>query len=322
MPTTVFFASNRVLTGAPKLVSSYSNQLQPTANSTDIIYGTAFVNNIDISTNTQGKIESIQKTEIGKFASDAAGDLTSGGRDLLIFIHGFDNTFEDAITRAAFNREWLSASGVATPDMAVVAFCWPSLGNVVTLPFLTADYLHDQQMARLSGIHLMSFLQTLKPIVTGARTAGFRTFLLVHSMGHVVLQSGVENWFLNGNAAAPLFDLAVLAAGDCGFDAFDQPGLARLSGLSRLAERVAIYYSQFDQVLKVSRGVNFAPRLGEDGPRDRNDTAAFKPAQFRMVDAKGFRDFDFNLFTSHQYYRMSPKARASIVRDMGPARWA
>ncbi|MFO1120103.1 MAG: alpha/beta hydrolase [Rhodospirillales bacterium] len=321
MLTTVYFASNRVLAGAPELVGSYSKGLQPPSDSANVVFGTAFVSGIDISTNRQGKIDSIQNVELGKFASDPAGDLAGGGRDLLIFIHGFDNTFEDAITRAAFNREWLAASGVATADMAVLAFSWPSLGKVVTPPILRADYLHDQQMARLSGTHLMGFFQVLKPIVADARAAGFRTFLLVHSMGHVALQSGVENWFLHGDADTHLFDFAVLAAGDCGFDAFDQPGLARLSGLSRLAERIAIYYSQVDNVLQVSFGVNLVPRLGQDGPRHRTDTAAFPATQFRMVNAAGFRDYDFNFFTSHQYYRMSPLARASIIQNMDPAAW-
>jgi esterase/lipase superfamily enzyme len=321
MSTTVYFASDRMLTGAPELVASYGKRIQPPSDSTGLVYGTAFASGVDIAANVQGKIDSIQNVAIGNFAADPAGDLAGGGRDLLIFVHGFDNTFEDAITRAAFNREWLAASGVITADMAVLAFSWPSLGQAVSFPILQRDYLHDQHMARLSGIHLMSFFKTLEPIIAEARVAGFRTFLLAHSMGHVALQSGLENWFLHGNGDTRLFDLAVLAAGDCGYDAFDHPNLARLSGLPRLAERVAIYYSHADNVLQLSLAVNHVQRLGQDGPRHRTDTVAFPPTQFRMVDATEFRDYDFNFLTSHQYYRMSPMARASIIQDMSPAPW-
>jgi hypothetical protein len=35
-----------------------------------------------------------------------------------------------------------------------------------------------------------------------------------------------------------------------------------------------------------------------------------------MVDATGFRDFDFNFLSSHQYYRQSPEARGSIAAQM------
>lgn len=152
MPTTVYFATDRKLTGAPEAVASYSVEIQPPSVSTGLVYGTAFVDGIDVPTNSQGRITSIQDIGIGGFGAGPSGDLGSPGRDLLIFIHGFDNSFEDAITRAAFNREWFAASGVPTANMAVVAFSWPSLGQIVGFPIPQEDYLHDQMMARLSGI--------------------------------------------------------------------------------------------------------------------------------------------------------------------------
>ncbi len=322
MPTTVYYASDRKLTGAPDAVASYGPDIQPPSVSTGLVYGTAFVDGINVATNAQGHIVSLQDVATGAFAPDPAGDLSEGGRDLLVFIHGFDNSFEDAITRAAFNREWFADSGVTTADMAVIAFSWPSLGQIVSFPIPQADYLHDRNMARLAGIHLMTFFAALDPILTKARAAGFRTFLLAHSMGNLALESAVENWFLHGNGEDHLFDLAVLAAGDCGYDAFGQPNLARLSGLSKLAQRVAIYYSHADSVLQLSSVVNLGvQRLGQDGPTHRTDLTVFPTAQFRMTDATSFQDYDFGFLTSHQYYRMSPKARGSIVQDMANVPW-
>ena len=94
MPTTVFFASNRILTGDPAVVASYGPNIQPPSVSTDIMYGTAFVDGVDIKANQQGSITSIQDTNKGAFAANVAGDLSNAGRNLLVFIHGFDNTFE------------------------------------------------------------------------------------------------------------------------------------------------------------------------------------------------------------------------------------
>jgi hypothetical protein len=37
---------------------------------------------------------------------------------------------------------------------------------------------------------------------------------LSHSMGNLVLESAIENWFLNGNGGDLMFELAILAAGD------------------------------------------------------------------------------------------------------------
>ena len=41
-------------------------------------------------------------------------------------------------------------------------------------------------------------------------------------MGNLALEFGVSNWFLHGNGDALLFDLTILAAGDCRYDSFDQ----------------------------------------------------------------------------------------------------
>jgi hypothetical protein len=56
MPTTVFFASDRILAGDPTIVSSYGPNIQPPSISTDIMYGTAFVDGVDIKANQQGSI--------------------------------------------------------------------------------------------------------------------------------------------------------------------------------------------------------------------------------------------------------------------------
>jgi esterase/lipase superfamily enzyme len=316
MPTTVYFASNRILTGDPDAVTSYGPNIQSPLVTSGLIYGTAFVDGIDVPTNGQGFITSIQNTHAGSFARNVVGDLTSAGRNLLIFIHGFDNTFDDAITRAAFNREFLAASGKPQTDTTVLAFSWPSLGQIVSSPILDDDYRHDQKMAKLSGTHLMTFFAQIEPLLRQARANGFRSYLLAHSMGNLALESAVENWFLHGNGNAQLFNVGVLAAGDCGYDAFAQPNLTGLDGLSLLAPRVSIYFSTEDQVLGLSALLNGLQRLGQNGPQNRGDPVRFPPATYKIFDASAITDFDRNFLTSHQYYRMSPTVRNAIADDM------
>jgi esterase/lipase superfamily enzyme len=318
MPTTVFFASNRILTGDPTVVASYGPNIQPPSISTGITYGTAFVDNIDIGADNAGSITSIQNTNAGAFAANVQGDLASAGRNLLVFVHGFDNTFEDAITRAAFNREFLAASGQPGTDTTVVAFSWPSLGKIISFPVLDGDYKHDQFMATQSGVHLMTFFANLEPLLRSARANACRTYLLAHSMGNLALQSGVENWFLHGNGNAPLFDVSILAAADCAFDVFGDPNLAGLSALPLLSQRISIYYSSQDQVLNLSAVVNGMQRLGHDGPKGRTDQTAFPSATYRMFDASNITDYNLDFLTSHQYYRLSPSVRSQIAADMTP----
>ena len=312
--STVYFATNRILAGAAENVASYGADIQPPSVSTGLVYGTAFVDGLDVATNAQGTVSAIGDVSIGRFSQNAVGDLANAGRNLLVFVHGFDNDFSDALARAALNREWLAASHQQAADMSVIAFSWPSLGQVIDSLVLTDAYKRDQKMARLSGQHLMTFLANLEPILTGARAQGRKTYLLAHSMGHLALQSAVENWFLHANGRATLFDTAFLAAGDCGSDAFDQPELGRLSGLPQLADKIAIYFSGADQVLQLSFWVNAgARRLGQKGPDDKSDQALYPAQVYSMIDATGFDDYPRNFLTSHQYYRQSPTCREDIA---------
>jgi esterase/lipase superfamily enzyme/MinD-like ATPase involved in chromosome partitioning or flagellar assembly len=316
--TTVFFASNRVLIGDPAAVASFGSKIRPPSVWSDMIYGTAFVDGVDIKTDQQGSITSIQDMNKGGFAANVAGDLSSAGRNLLVFIHGFNNTFEDAITRAAFNREFLAASGKPGTDTTVLAFSWPSLGKIVSFPVGDTDYFYDQKMATLSGVHLMSFFAQIEPLLRRARANGFRTYLLAHSMGNLALESAVENWFLHGMGNAKLFDVGFLTAGDCAYDTFAQPHLTGLDGLSLLSSRVSIYYSREDEVLDLSAVINGIQPLGHDGPKDRTDQTKFPPASYRMFDATDIKDYDRNFLTSHQYYCLSPTVRDAIAADLAP----
>ena len=319
MLTTVYFATNRVVADPPEDLASYKNAaIVSPSNPGLITYGTAFVDNTDLTADKTGAIQTIQDIKQGGFSQSAIDDLSNPGRNLLIFIHGFDNSFENAITRAAFNREWFANSGVAAADTTVVAFSWPSLGEVISFPLPWEDYKKDETMARQSSLHLMAFFANLLPIVQQARANGSRVFLLAHSMGNLALSAAVEAWFTHGNGDAALFDEALLAAADEQFNTFGFPEPGRLSSLHRLTTRISIYFSGADQVLKVSELIHLgAERLGEDGPDNRTDPVRFPPALYRMVNCTGFSDYHpFNFETSHQYYRRSPGVRDDIASTM------
>jgi esterase/lipase superfamily enzyme len=321
MPTTVYFATNRTRNGPPENWRSYTSNIVAPSNPNAVLYATAFVDNTNLTADKTGAITSIQNIGAGAFTDEVRDDLAAVGRNLLVFIHGFDNSFENAITRAAFNREWFAGSGVAAADTSVVAFSWPSLGKLISFPLPAEDYRKDQVTAGQSGYHLMTFFSRLQPVIESARLAGRRVFLLAHSMGNWALQAAVESWFSHGNGQAALFDEIFLAAADERYDTFEFPQPGRLSSLYLLCGRISIYYSRADDVLKVSEILNLgAERLGEDGPRNRADPILFPPARYRMDDCTGFHDYHpFDFASSHQYYRRSPAVRTDIAQTMaGP----
>ena len=316
MTTTVYFATNRVVSEPADQVSSYTFDIVAPNDPQQVTYGTAFVESSNLTADTVGAIRSIQDLEKGSFSDEAMGDIASGGRNILVFIHGFANSFENAIARAAFNREWFAQSNVAAADTTVIAFSWPSRGEVIVPPFPSHSYHSDQKTAGQSGLHLMRFFANIERILTAAHDKGLRTFLLAHSMGNWALQSAVQSWFAAGQGDALLFDEALLAAPDEVHNSFDFPPPGRLSELSRLARRISIYYSHADQVLDLSHLLNASRRLGQDGPDGRANIARFPSATYRMVDCTGFTDYKRDFQGTHQYYRRSAGVRTDLVNAM------
>jgi esterase/lipase superfamily enzyme len=318
MTTTVYFATNRVANHPADRPENYTFFMTAPDNPLQVTYGTAFVDSAGLTADTVGAIRSLQDLQKGGFSPAAIDDLAEGGRNILVFIHGFANSFADALTRAAFNREWLAQSGVSDADTAVATFSWPSRGQLLTVPFPTLPYRSDQRMAGGSGLPLMRFFANLLPILERARAKGRRTFLLTHSMGNLALQAAVQAWFDNGNGDAEMFDHIFLAAADIVDDAFDASVTNSLAPLCRLGKRITFLHNRNDQVLdKLSETLNFCHRLGQDGPRGGGDTILFPPATYRSVDCSSFTDYDTGFAGSHQYYRRSAGVRTEIAALMG-----
>jgi len=167
------------------------------------------------------------------FAPATREAILAGGKNLLVFIHGFANAFENAISRAGYNREWFASSNVPGGDMTVIAFTWPSSGAVIAVPphFLGDAYRADQALAGSSGPHLAWFLDEIKSLRDEAkrRNPQRRVVLLSHSMGNFALAAGVQSWFVTHNVT-PIFDHAVLAAADELDKSFELPPVSGSAG--------------------------------------------------------------------------------------------
>ncbi len=316
--TKVYFATNRqggAATGfGPDIVG-----MEPD----DVLYAVADVQGTNLTDASSGRIASIGGEAKGSFATAVENEILASNRNLLIFIHGFANSFEDAIKRAAFNADWFRASGIAAADTTVLSFTWPSLGAVIAAPphFLADDYLADQSQAGKSAFHLAYFLSYIDNFMqTRYRTtnpAG-KAFLLAHSMGNYALQGAVQWWFDNRGAGDLIFEEAILAAADEIYDTFERPNGGRLSNLPKLANRITVYSSRKDIAMYLSSAVNLTCRLGFDGPDDKRNGEIYPSAKFRMVDVTEVKDFDpvNPADATHQYYRRSKIVRADIARVM------
>ena len=317
--TTVYFATNRK--PDPAETGGFGAEIvanDPAA----VTYATTEVTGIDLTNEASGQIGPISGQTQGKFPDAAKAAIIGAGKNLLIFIHGFDNTFADAIRRAAFNREWFAASGVAAADTTVVAFTWPSAGKLIAAPphFPPEAYLADQAQAGRSGIHLTGFLSVIDQLRVDYRRANpnGRIFLLAHSMGNYALQSGVQAWFGGRGSQDLMFDEVFLPGADERYDSFLQKNGMRLSDLPELAGRISLYYSRRDVAMYLSQALNLTFRLGFDGPDEKSDATHYPKAMFRILDCTEVEDFNAlnPPDATHQYYRRSVKVRADIAACM------
>ncbi len=192
--------------------------------------------------------------------------------DVLIYIHGFNVSWEAAVGTALALQVMLNHSQAADPQqhVLVVLFTWPSDGQA--LPYVS--YLSDRSEAAGSGkafgralLKVRDYLAELRRQVRdGKMLCNQDIHLLCHSMGNYLLQHTIEriDQFTPGNALPRLFEHIFLCSADIDDNALepDQP----MGQVHELARSVSIYHNRGDAALVVSDYTKGNPeRLGGAG---------------------------------------------------------
>ena len=169
----------------------------------------------------------------------------SPSKDLFIFIHGYNNTFEDTARRTAQLAYDLDFDG--TPIM----YSWPSQGQLT-------GYFADEKMIDSSGPRLAEFLDTVT-MQSGAE----RIHLIAHSMGNRVLLAALGKYLpLHAkDIRKHPFGQMVFTAPDVDRKAF----MDTFQSLRGAAQRITLYASDSDYALRASRYYHGLPRAGAAG---------------------------------------------------------
>lgn len=306
MNTTVYFITNR----ERPIMGNGINAVNPN-DPTQITFGRAFISDINLSDSNSGQILSIDEIQKGSFSSTILDDLKNSNKDLLFFIHGFDTSFRGALLTAAYNNLWYSADPNNPLNANIIVFSWPSIGEIAEFPFPWAAYYGDQTRAWTSGTPILYCIAVLDPLIREIRSSNssLKSILLAHSLGCYAFESGVEDWFGQGQSSDPIFNISILAAPDTSYDVFNQPYPLGFSGLHSLSDHISILYSNDDEVLSLSQLLNNdAQRLGQNGPN--------KQTPYSEINCTEFHDYDFNPISSHQYYNESPTVRSIICHQI------
>ncbi|NJL17656.1 MAG: alpha/beta hydrolase [Nitrospira sp.] len=190
--------------------------------------------------------------------------------DVLLYIHGFNVSWADAVGSALSLQEMLNHCPDADTDQCVqvVLFTWPSDG--MALPFVS--YKSDRSEAAGSGNAVGRAILKVRDFLASLRRADETLckqdlHILCHSMGNYLLQNALERCdaFTPGNALPRLFEHIFLCAPDVDDTALEtgQP----LERLHELARSVSVYHNRGDVALVVSDFTKGNPdRLGSNGP--------------------------------------------------------
>lgn len=162
-------------------------------------------------------------------------------RSLLVFVHGYNVSFQDAAMRTAQLAHDLKFPGVP------FFYSWPSANRV-------RGYLQDEETARLCESVFETVLSELSKLPVE------EIYIVAHSMGNRIVGHGLQAYVDKGKNTKVIKEL-LLAAPDINADLFKStiaPRLAQMQGT-----RTTIYASSFDLALMASKVMHGFRRVGE-----------------------------------------------------------
>ena len=196
----------------------------------------------------------------------------SSEQSVLLFVHGFNVTFEEAVRRTAQLVYDLEYQGVA------MTYSWPSAGALW-------KYTVDESSVDWTVPHLQQVLSSLNSIPKLEAVD-----VIAHSMGNRALLNSIRSSWQNTATSIPAqFRQVVLAAPDIDAGVFRNI----CTELNGRAQRITLYASSRDRALKFSKAIHGYARAGESGPN-----IVVLGTGVDTVDAT---DVDTNLI-GHSYY--------------------
>jgi esterase/lipase superfamily enzyme len=204
------------------------------------------------------KITHVEQISQAELAGDAGGT-----RDVLVYVHGFNNSFERAALDAARLSDALKFRG------DTVLFSWPSRDSVF-------DYVADRESAMWSRDALEDVLNALMSNPTVGRV-----HIVAHSMGAMLTVESLRQVNVSNRGNMSRFGAIVFASPDIDADAF-AASVRRLGGLHG---KMTVISAKDDRALAISASLAGGMRVG------RVDAAALEKLGIKVVDASGMGGF-------------------------------
>ena len=230
-----------------------------------------------------------------ELASHLSGRIGSN-RDILLFVHGFNTSYDEARARAAQIVADSHFGGVA------VLFTWPSQSELF-------GYVSDKDNAMASRDALQALMHDL------GQTPGVgKIQILAHSMGGWLSMEALRQSAIAGdkNLSGKL-GTVILASPDIDMDVF-------ASQMARVRPaRVIVLATPADRALSLSSAIALSrPRLGAIDASKPEDREEIEKLGAKVVDISAYADAD--RFLSHAVYADSPQVLTAIGSTLAKAR--
>jgi hypothetical protein len=239
----VYFVTNRIDEGADKGWAARFSDAR--ADDLDRSSCGLIPNEVLLSDNAYLKLDDAYITK-GRNCLFLLKRLQNDNDKLLIFVHGFANTFSDTIKVANILKEKLK--------VAVVAMSWPSKGQTTL-----KSYLYDRESTDLSR----DLFRNLFTELTDGRS---KPHLLAHSMGNYLivnlLREGILTDAIDRGSPRVLFQDVISVAPDVSTRFFHDS----ISHLKQHSNLVTLYAASNDYALGFSEDYNGVTRAGTGGP--------------------------------------------------------
>jgi len=203
-------------------------------------------------------------------------DQSQAQKHVTLFIHGFNNTWQDAIARyqSIVTNLFSGDAGLGL----CICFSWPSDGAYL-------GYYPDRETARdtapdlshvLNAFYDWLMLKQKAAMKNPADACNAKTSIIAHSMGNYVLQKAMQLTWTRQNQPllVSLVNQLLMVAADVDNDLFTNGGDDQSDGIAiaNLTYRVTALYTGRDDTLGLSAGLKHfgKRRLGRSG-LDRSD---------------------------------------------------
>ena len=208
---------------------------------------------------------------------------------VLVFIHGFNNRFEDSVYRFA---QIVQDSGIASTPVLVT---WPSRASLLA-------YGYDRESTNYTRNALEMLFQYLAKDVRVKEVS-----ILAHSMGNWLALEALRQMAIRNNGLPAKFENVMLASPDVDVDVFRQ----QISDMGKQHPKFTLFVSRDDRALAVSRRVwGDVARLGSIDPEQSPYKKELAESQISVVDLTAIKSGDR---LNHGKFAESPE----IVRLIG-----